>query len=73
VVSQAGGNSGNQGLLTIRFFDRNLVPKREGRMGLNARIVKKGHLRKIKTKSGVKTIRVKAATAGSVQNNKKKK
>lgn len=42
-------------------------------MGLNARIVKKGHLRKIKTKSGVKTIRVKAATAGSVQNNKKKK
>ncbi len=40
---------------------------------LNAKVVKKAHTRKVKTKSGVKTVKVKAATVGSVATNKAKR
>lgn len=39
----------------------------------NGKLVKKSHTRKIKTKSGSKVIRVKAATVGSVATNKLKR
>ena len=42
-------------------------------MGLNAKVVKKAHYRKIKSKGGVRMIRVKAATAGSVGERRRKK
>lgn len=40
---------------------------------LNSKVVKKAHTRRIKTAGGIKTIKVKAATKGSVATNKFKK
>jgi hypothetical protein len=40
---------------------------------LNSKTVKKSHLRRVKTSGGVKMVRVKAATVGSVATNKNRK
>lgn len=40
---------------------------------LNAKVVKKAHTRKVKTKGGVKMVKVKAATVGSIATNKSKR
>lgn len=37
---------------------------------LNSKVVRKAHTRKIKTAGGIKMIKVKAATSGSVATNK---
>jgi hypothetical protein len=42
-------------------------------MAINSKVVKKTHVRKIKSKGSIKTVRVKAATKGSVQKNKAKR
>lgn len=42
-------------------------------MAVNGLLVKKSHMRKIKTKSGPKTIRVKKVTVGSIATNKAKR